>query len=283
MADTLALRQELTRRLAQTEEKERILDLYMAERQEAPRKFKEIHEHLATCLQQRDFHDFKNSHERALQDTLAKAKTIIQQMVPPHTLQTLHALEARMTAVEDLKVQLGGIEEVRARVEAFEGKLEAVERKEDCRMTAFREETVEMEEKIIEVIDRKIESVEDELEHIQVQQEDSIDDKLQKIKEHLLSLIQQQQAHPIAPSLDQPIPPVCQQSTGFEEELVGVRRERELAEQRGAEIRELGEGLNSKLSLFSNRITMCRSDIEIFMESAAKEIRKIADVRREEE
>ena len=35
-----------------------------------------------------------------------------------------------------------------------------MERKEDKRMTVFREETVEMEEKIIEVIDRKIESVE---------------------------------------------------------------------------------------------------------------------------
>lgn len=49
-------------------------------------------------------------------------------------------------------------------------------------MTVFREETVEMEEKIIEVIDRKIESVEQEIVHIQEQQEDSIDDKLQKMK-----------------------------------------------------------------------------------------------------
>lgn len=45
---------------------------------------------------------------------------------------------------------------MRARVEAFEAKLENVERKEDHRINTFREEAVEMEEKIIEVIDRKI-------------------------------------------------------------------------------------------------------------------------------
>jgi hypothetical protein len=89
--------------LAQTQEKERILDLYMAERHEVPRKLKDIHDHLATCLKQNDFHTFKDSHERAIQDTLAKAKAIIQQMVPPHTQQRLEDMQARLSLLDEIK------------------------------------------------------------------------------------------------------------------------------------------------------------------------------------
>lgn len=45
----------------------------------------------------------------------------------------------------------------------------------------------------------------------------------------------------------------------------------------------MAEGLQSKLTLFSNRITMCRSDIEIFSENTTRELKKIIDLRKEEE
>lgn len=54
-------------------------------------------------------------------------------------------------------------------------------------------------------------------------------------------------------------------------------------EVKSRELVSLAEGINSKLSLFSNRITMCRSDIEIFIESTGKELRKIGDLKKEGE
>lgn len=85
LSATEAIREQLGRKLTQTLEKESLLDLYMTERNEVPRKLKDIHDHLAACLKQNDFHNFKESYERAMQETLSKTKTMIQQMVPPHT------------------------------------------------------------------------------------------------------------------------------------------------------------------------------------------------------
>lgn len=35
-------------------------------------------------------------------------------------------------------------------------------------------------------------------------------------------------------------------------------------------VKQIAEGLNDRLSLFSNRITVCKSDIEIFTDNTKK-------------
>lgn len=38
-----------------------------------------------------------------------------------------------------------------------------------------------------------------------------------------------------------------------------------MVEQHSKEVKAIADTLNSKLSLFNNKITMCRSDVDIFM------------------
>lgn len=53
--NNLLLKNELTHKIKLAEEKEQILDLYMSEREEIPKKIHEIYTGLRDCLKQSEF------------------------------------------------------------------------------------------------------------------------------------------------------------------------------------------------------------------------------------
>ena len=43
-----------------------------------------------------------------------------------------------------------------------------------------------------------------------------------------------------------------------------------MIEHHSKEVKDIADTLNSKLSLFNNKITMCRSDVDLFTESTSR-------------
>lgn len=67
------------------------------------------------------------------------------------------------------------------------------------------------------------------------------------------------------------------------EELAVAKEERLKVQSYGQNIKEIANGLNEKLSFFSNKLTICRSDIELFTIETKKELKKITQLKNEHE
>jgi chaperonin cofactor prefoldin len=115
---------------------------------------------------------------------------MVERVFPAHYQESLKSMERKIGEIDVLKAKCESIDEVKQQIEEVSLKLDLLEKREDHKIAQFREETEEIEEKIIEVIDKKIETIEEEIEHYHTQNEESVEEKLERMKEYLISLIQ---------------------------------------------------------------------------------------------
>lgn len=117
MTTNLALKHELTHKIKHTEEKEKILDLYMTEREEIPKKLHQIYQDLRSCLRHSEFEEFKCWHDKTVEESLSKAKSMMEKMLPPQAQETLRDLEERMGEMDSMRARVRGLEGVKQQVE----------------------------------------------------------------------------------------------------------------------------------------------------------------------
>lgn len=103
MITNQVLKNELVHKIRNTEEKEKILDLYMSERQEIPKKITKIYEDLKDCLRHNEFYEFKVWHQSAIEESLSKTKKMVDKILASQSSEQLNNIKEKMAGIQELR------------------------------------------------------------------------------------------------------------------------------------------------------------------------------------
>ncbi len=131
----------------------------MSEREEIPKKMHELYAGLRDCLKQSEFDDFKRWHQTAISDSLGKAQGMVEALLTSDMRCNIGKLDERFRDIEQLKGSTGLVEGLQRQVDSLGYKIDSLETSKDQKLAQIREEAEVIEEKIIEVIDKKIENI----------------------------------------------------------------------------------------------------------------------------